>query len=54
MQTRENDVQHEETADLWTQLEDILHAVRLAEADWRLNDRIDLAVRVFGSRTNVA
>jgi hypothetical protein len=48
------DAQNEEATDLWTQLEDILHTVRLAEADWRLNDRIDLAVRVFGSQREVA
>ena len=32
-------------ADLATQLEAILHSVWQAEADWRLSDRIDLAVR---------
>ena len=31
-------------ADLATQFEAILDAVWKAEADWRLNDRIDLAV----------
>jgi hypothetical protein len=31
--------------DLYTQLEDLLHSVWVAEADWRLNDRIDLATR---------
>jgi hypothetical protein len=31
--------------DLATQLEDILHAIWLAEAEWRLDDRIDLATR---------
>lgn len=29
--------------DLETQLEDLLHAVWLAEANWRVDDRIDLA-----------
>ncbi len=32
--------------DLQTQLETILHAVWLAEADWQLSDRIDLATQV--------
>jgi hypothetical protein len=54
MSRKENETPSEETADLWTQLEDMLHAVRLAEADWVLNDRIDLAVRVFGSQREVA
>ncbi len=31
--------------DLRTQLEDLLSAVWAAEANWRLDDRIDLAVR---------
>jgi len=31
--------------DLQTQLEEILHTVWVAEADWRLSDRIDLATR---------
>jgi hypothetical protein len=29
--------------DLQTQLEDLLHGVWLAEANWRVDDRIDLA-----------
>jgi len=33
--------------DLATQLEDILHCVWTAESNWRLDDRIDLAVRRF-------
>jgi len=33
-----------EDADLATQFEAILDTVWKAEADWRLNDRIDLAV----------
>jgi hypothetical protein len=32
-------------ADLQTQLEALLDAVWKAEADWRFNDRIDLALR---------
>ena len=36
----------EDAPDLATQLEDLLHAVWAAEADWRLNDRLDLAARV--------
>lgn len=39
-----------EDADLATQLEDILRAVWEAEADWRLCDRIDLAVRLDHAR----
>lgn len=31
--------------DLQTQLEDILHSVWMAEADWRLSDRIDMATK---------
>ena len=31
--------------DLAAQLEDIMHAVCLAEDDWRLDDRIRLAIR---------
>lgn len=31
--------------DLQTQLEALLHAVWLAEAEWRLDERIDLATR---------
>ncbi|HEY4867107.1 MAG TPA: hypothetical protein VIK45_16525 [Candidatus Dormibacteraeota bacterium] len=49
---REDEATSEETTDLWTQLEDLLQAVRLAEANWRLDDRIDLAVRLAGSREN--
>lgn len=33
--------------DLDMQLEDIMHAVWLAEREWRLNDRIDLATRLW-------
>lgn len=32
-------------ADLHTQLEEILDAVWKAEADWRFNDRLDLALK---------
>jgi hypothetical protein len=53
MNMKENETPSERTADLWTQLEDMLHAVRLAEADWELDDRIDLAVRVFGAQREV-
>ena len=31
--------------DLQTQFEDLLGAVRAGEANWRLDDRIDLALR---------
>ena len=31
--------------DLQTQLEDMLHAIWLAEKRWRFDDRIDLAAR---------
>lgn len=34
--------------DLQTQFEDILHTVWVAEADWRLNDRIDMATKTPG------
>jgi hypothetical protein len=47
---RENEDTSEQTTDLWTQLEDLLRTVRLAEANWRLDDRIDLAVRLAGSQ----
>jgi len=33
----------DEAPDLQTQFEDLLHSVWLAEANWRMNDRIDLA-----------
>jgi hypothetical protein len=33
-------------ADLQTQLEALLHEVWAREADWRAEDRIDLAVRL--------
>jgi hypothetical protein len=49
---RENEAISEQTADLWTQLEDLLRTVRLAEANWQLDDRIDLAVRLSRSRKN--
>jgi hypothetical protein len=35
-----------ESPDLQTQLEAILHAVWTREAEWRAEDRIDLAVRL--------
>jgi len=35
-----------QAADLQAQLEEILDAVWKSEADWRLNDRIALAVRL--------
>jgi hypothetical protein len=47
---RENEATSEQTTDLWTQLEDLLQTVRLAEANWRLDDRIDLAVSIAGSQ----
>jgi hypothetical protein len=47
---RENEAISEQAADLWTQLEDLLRTVRLAEANWQLDDRIDLAVRLARSR----
>jgi hypothetical protein len=47
---REDEATSEQTTDLWTQLEDLLQTVRLAEANWRLDDRIDLAVRLARSR----
>lgn len=34
-----------QNADLHSQLEEILNAVWKAEADWRFNDRLDLALR---------
>jgi hypothetical protein len=46
---RENEGISEQT-DLWTQLEDLLRTVHLAEANWQLDDRIDLAVRLARSR----
>jgi hypothetical protein len=49
---RANEAISEQTADLWTQLEDLLGTVRLAEANWQLDDRIDLAVRLARSREN--
>jgi hypothetical protein len=47
---RGDEASSEQTNDLWTQLEDLLQTVRLAEANWRLDDRIDLAVRLARSR----
>jgi hypothetical protein len=47
---REDDATSEQTTDLWAQLEDLLQTVLLAEANWRLDDRIDLAVRLARSR----
>ena len=35
-----------ETVDLQTQFEAILHEVWVREAEWRAEDRIDLAVRL--------
>ncbi|TMC10082.1 MAG: hypothetical protein E6J41_09230 [Chloroflexi bacterium] len=40
----------DEAPDLQTQFEDLLHGVWLAEANWRMNDRIDLATG--GGRTS--
>jgi hypothetical protein len=37
--------------DLQTQLEELLHQVWRSEADWRLDDRIDLALRVAPVRS---
>lgn len=31
--------------DLQSQLEELLHAVWKAEADWRFNDRLDMALK---------
>jgi hypothetical protein len=36
--------------DLRTQFEDLLNAVRAAEADWRFCDRLDLADRLWQAR----
>jgi hypothetical protein len=47
---REDEATSEQPTDLGTQLEDLLQAVRLAEANWQLDDRIDLAVRLARSR----
>jgi hypothetical protein len=47
---REDKTTSEQPTDLWTQLEDLLQTVRAAEANWRLDDRIDLAVRLARSR----
>jgi hypothetical protein len=41
-----------ETPDLQTQLEGILDAVWLSEADWRLDDRIALSLAVERKRRN--
>ena len=46
---KENEAISEQT-DLWTQLEDLLRTVHLAEVNWQLDDRIDLAVRLARSR----
>lgn len=35
---------HREVPDLHTQLEDVLSSVWAAEANWRLDDRIDLSL----------
>lgn len=35
-----------EVPDLQTQLEEILNAVWKAEADWRLDDRLDMALKI--------
>jgi hypothetical protein len=50
----EKETRAEEAPDLWTQLEDMLGMVRLAEANWRLDDRIDLAVRNYRSQREAA
>ena len=47
---REDEATSEQTTDLWAQLEDLMQTVLLAEANWRLDDRIDLAVRLARSR----
>jgi hypothetical protein len=39
-----------DAADLQSQFEDLLTAVWDAEANWRFDDRIDLAHRIEGSR----
>ncbi len=36
---------HYEAPDLLTQLEDLLDQVWRSEADWRFNDRLDLALK---------
>jgi hypothetical protein len=50
----EKETRAEEAPDLWTQLEDMLGMVRQAEANWRLDDRIDLAVRNYRSQGEAA
>jgi hypothetical protein len=40
----------DEPGDLQTQLEEILDAVWASEAEWRLDDRIDLSVRTNRKR----
>jgi hypothetical protein len=47
---RGNEATSEQTADLWTQFDDLLRTGRLAEANRRLDDRIDLAIRLAGSQ----
>jgi hypothetical protein len=47
---REDEATSEQPTDLWVQLEDLMQTVVLAEANWRLDDRIDLAVRLARSR----
>jgi hypothetical protein len=44
------DARENEAPDLPSQLEDILHGVWRAEANWRLDDRIDLATRTTRPR----
>ena len=39
-----------EAADLQSQLEELLSAVRGAEENWRFDDRLDLAARIAGRR----
>jgi hypothetical protein len=39
-----------EVLDLRSQLEELLTAVRSAEANWRFDDRLDLAVRLHDRR----
>jgi hypothetical protein len=44
------DLQADELADLQAQLEALLHQVWAGAAEWRLDDRIHLAVRVLPAR----
>jgi hypothetical protein len=43
-----------EVPDVHSQLEDLLHQVWLCEADWRLNDRLDLRAKMDRVRSRKA